>query len=113
MEVDSSDSVAEDTLAPLIEKLDLLEALKPQILCFSWQMDRNYIVDYRIQKLIEAGNMVVCAGGNQDLPVHDISPVAVDGTIKVGGNLHDGHFQICYILLECCLIYSLNSRSSP
>ena len=84
---------AEDTLAPLIEKLDLLEALKPQILCFSWQMDRNYIVDYRIQKLIEAGNMVVCAGGNQDLPVHDISPVAVDGTIKVGGNLYNGHFQ--------------------
>jgi len=84
---------AEDTLAPLLEKLDFLEALKPQILCFSWQMDRNYIVDYRIEKLIEAGNMVVCAGGNQDLPVHDISPVAVDGTIKVGGNLHDGHHQ--------------------
>ena len=33
----------EDTLAPLIEKLDLLEALQPQLLCFSWQMDRNYI----------------------------------------------------------------------
>ena len=84
---------AEDTLAPLIEKLDLLEALEPQILCFSWQMDRNYIVDYRIQKLIEAGNMVICAGGNQDLPVHDISPVAVDGTIKVGGYKHNGHYQ--------------------
>lgn len=84
---------AEDTLAPLIEKLDLLEALKPQILCFSWQMDRNYIVDYRIQKLIEAGNMVICAGGNQDLPVHDISPVAVDGVVKVGGNKLNGHYQ--------------------
>ena len=36
-------------------------------------MDRNYIIDYRIQKLIEAGNMVVCAGGNQDLPVIDIT----------------------------------------
>lgn len=84
---------AEDTLAPLIEKLDLLEALQTQILCFSWQMDRNYIVDYRIKKLVEAGNMVICAGGNQDLPVHDISPVAVDGTIKVGGNLHNEHYQ--------------------
>ena len=78
----------EDTLAPLIEKLDLLEALQPQLLCFSWQMDRNYIIDYRIQKLIEAGNMVVCAGGNQDLPIHDISPIAVDGVVKVGGNKH-------------------------
>ena len=84
---------AEDTLAPLIEKLDLLEALKPQILCFSWQMDRNYIVDYRINKLIEAGNMVVCAGGNSDLPVHDISPVAVDGVVRVGGNKHNGYYQ--------------------
>ena len=85
--------LAEDTLAPLIEKLDLLEALQPQILCISWQMDRNYIIDYRIQKLIEAGNMVVCAGGNQDLPVIDITPVAVDGVIKVGGNLHNGFYQ--------------------
>jgi len=85
--------LAEDTLAPLLEKLDLLAALTPQILCISWQMDRNYIVDFRIQKLIEAGNMVVCAGGNQDLPVIDITPVAVDGVIKVGGNLHNGFYQ--------------------
>ena len=84
---------AEDTLAPIIEKLDLLEVQEPKILCFSWQMERNYILDYRITKLIEAGNMVVCAGGNQDLPVMDISPVAVDGVIKVGGNKHEGHYQ--------------------
>ena len=56
-------------------------------------MDRNYIVDYRINKLIEAGNMVVCAGGNSDLPVHDISPVAVDGVVRVGGNKHNGYYQ--------------------
>ena len=85
--------LAEDTLAPLLEKLDLLAALTPQILCISWQMDRNYIVDFRIQKLIEAGNIVVCAGGNQDLPVIDITPVAVDGVVKVGGNLHNGFYQ--------------------
>ena len=56
--------LTEDTLAPLIEKLDLLEGLPAQILCFSWQMDRNYIVDYRIEQLLKAGNLVVCAGGN-------------------------------------------------
>ena len=43
----------EDTLAPLIEKLDLLAAQEPKILCFSWQMDRNYIVDYRIYILLD------------------------------------------------------------
>ena len=85
--------LAEDTLAPLIEKLDLLEVQEPKILCFSWQMDRNYIVDYRIEQLLKAGHMVVCAGGNQDLPVFDISPVAVDGVIRVGGNKHEGHYQ--------------------
>ena len=83
----------EDTLAPLIEKLDLLAVQEPKILCFSWQMDRNYIVDYRIEQLLKAGHLVVCAGGNRDLPVIDISPVAVDGVIRVGGNKHNGHFQ--------------------
>lgn len=85
--------LAEDTLAPIIEKIDLLEAQEPQIICFSWQMDRNYILDYRIEKLIESGHLVVCAGGNKDLPVIDISPVAVDGVIRVGGNLYEGHYQ--------------------
>ena len=83
----------EDTLAPLIEKLDLLQAQEPQIVCISWQMDRNYIVDYRIEQLIKAGHKVVCAGGNKDLPVMDISPTAVDGVIRTGGNLHNGYFQ--------------------
>ena len=83
----------EDTLAPLIEKLDLLAVQEPKILCSSWQMDRNYIVDYRIEQLLKAGHLVVCAGGNRDLPVIDISPVAVDGVIRVGGNKHNGHFQ--------------------
>ena len=82
----------EDTLAPLIEKLDLLETQKPQILCFDWQIDRNYILDYRINQLIKAGNIVVCSGGNEDLPVLDLSPVAVDGVFRVGGNLHNGHY---------------------
>tara|TARA_B100001939_G_C16940197_1_gene617990 strand:- start:1627 stop:2769 length:1143 start_codon:yes stop_codon:yes gene_type:complete len=104
--------LAEDTLAPLIEKLDLLEALKPQILCFSWQMDRNYIVDYRIQKLIEAGNMVVCAGGNQDLPVLDISPVAVEGVIKVGGNKHNGHYQNWIDLYDVTIPNQPNSNKA-
>ena len=84
---------AEDTLAPLIEKLDLLAVQEPKILCFSWQMDRNYIVDYRIEQLLKAGHMVVCAGGNKALPVIDITPVAVDGVVRVGGNKHDGYYQ--------------------
>ena len=85
--------LVEDTLAPLIEKLDLLALQEPTILCFSWQMERNYIVDYRIEQLIKAGNIVVCAGGNQDLPVLDISPVGVDGVIRVGGQKHNGYYQ--------------------
>lgn len=84
---------AEDKLVHLIEKLDLLAFTEPQIICISWQMDRNYIVDYRINRLLEAGHKVVCAGGNQDLPVLDISPVAVDGVIRVGGNKHNGKYQ--------------------
>ena len=54
-------------------------------------MDPNYIVDYPIEQLLKAGHLVVCAGGNKDLPVIDISPVAVDGVIRVGGNKHNGY----------------------
>ena len=84
---------AEDKLVHLIEKLDLLAITEPQIICISWQMDRNYIVDFRINELLKVGHKVVCAGGNQDLPVLDISPVAVDGVIRVGGNKHNGKYQ--------------------
>ena len=55
--------LAEDTLAPH-RKTRSFRGPTTQILCISWQMDPNYIIDYRIPKLIEAGNMVVCAGGN-------------------------------------------------
>jgi len=82
----------ESTLAPLIEKLDLLEAQNPQILCFDWQIDRNYILDFRIKQLVKAGNIVVCSGGNNDVPLLDLSPVAVDGVFKVGGHLYNNHY---------------------
>jgi hypothetical protein len=83
----------EDTLAPLIEKLDLLSMADPHIVCFSWTTDRNYILDYRVKKLLEAGFLVVCGGGNADLPIIDVSPVAVDGVIRVGGYKYEGHYQ--------------------
>lgn len=83
----------EDTLASMIEKLDLLTLSEPHIVCFSWTTDRNYILDYRIEKLLEAGFLVVCGGGNADLPVTDVSPVAVDGVIRVGGSKYKGHYQ--------------------
>jgi len=83
----------ENTLAPLIEKLDFLCTKDPHIICFSWQIPRNYILDYRINKLLEAGFLVVCAGGNSDLPITDVSPVAVDGVIRVGGHKYNGHYQ--------------------
>jgi hypothetical protein len=83
----------EDTLAPLIEKLDLLSMTEPHIVCFSWTTDRNYILDYRVKKLLEAGFLIVCGGGNADLPITDVSPVAVDGVIRVGGNKYNGHYH--------------------
>jgi len=83
----------EDTLTPLLEKLDILEGQNPTIICFSWQIDRNYILDYRIQQLLKAGHLVVCGGGNQDLPLLDVSPVAVDGVLRVGGHKHKDFYQ--------------------
>ena len=50
---------AEDKLVHLIEKLDLLAITEPQIICISWQMDRNYIVDFRINELLKVGHKVV------------------------------------------------------
>lgn len=82
-----------DTLEQLLERIDAVCDSSPSIVCIDWQMDRNYIVDFRISELLTLGHTVVCSGGNDDLPVMDLSPVGVDGVLRVGGGKHNGKFQ--------------------
>ena len=62
----------QDTLA-IVEKLDLSGTRVPKY-CVLVGNDPNYIVDDPTEQLLKAGHLVVCAGGNKDLPVIDISP---------------------------------------
>ena len=82
-----------DTIEQLLDSIDAICDSVPGVVCIDWQMDRNYLVDFRISELIRLGNTVVCSGGNDDLPVMDLSPIGVDGVLRVGGGKHNGKFQ--------------------
>lgn len=81
-----------DSLFSLCKFLISLLTSDTKVICFSWQIPRNYILDSVVTILLENGFTVICSGGNSDLPVLDLSPVAVDGVIRVGGSFHKGHY---------------------
>ena len=86
-ETDSTSCVCINSKSSLYEVLDAIDDtlnIPPTVICFPWQTPRNYLLDGRIQEIIDHGHTVVCAGGQDKLPLLDLSPVAVDGTIKVG-----------------------------
>lgn len=95
------DYIAIEPNSRLDEVLDTIDDVinqPPTIICFAWQTPRNYILDRRIELLLSAGHTVVCAGGQSKLPLLDLSPVAVDGVIKVGSNDTTGktNWYDCY-----------------
>lgn len=77
-------------LDEVLEAIDELLTAEPTVVCFSWQIPRNFILEQRIEYLIENGHTVVCSGGNTKLPLLDLSPVATDGVIRVGADEHTG-----------------------
>ena len=84
------------TISPQPRLDDVIDAIAkalqqpPSVVCFSWQTPRNYVLDYWVSKLISYGHKVVCSGGNTKLPVMDLSPVAVDGVVRVAGDSRIG-----------------------
>lgn len=89
---------AKQSLYEVLEAIDGVLESPPTVICFPWQTPRNYILDYRIQQLIDAGHTVVCSGGQDKLPLLDLSPVAVDHTVKVGSadNTGNANWFDCY-----------------
>lgn len=76
--------IAKRSLDDVLEAIDDALSIPPTVICFPWQVPRNYLIDNRVQELIDYGHTVVCAGGQDKLPVIDLSPVGADNTIKVG-----------------------------
>ena len=99
-----SESHSYTTIQPKSRLDDVLDAIDevisqpPTTVCFAWQIPRNYVLDYRITLLLEAGHIVVCSGGQSKLPLLDLSPVAADGVIKVGSDDTTGktNWYDCY-----------------
>lgn len=82
---------AKPLLDEVLEAIDDVLNMPPTVVCFPWQCPRNYIIDNRVQELIEHGHTVVCSGGQDKLPVLDLSPVGADNTLKVGSSDKTGN----------------------
>lgn len=58
--------------------------LKSRIVNISWGIPRSSWLDAKVQSLMDAGVLVVCAAGNSGISVEDISPAGLDTVITVG-----------------------------
>lgn len=57
---------------------------KTRIVNMSWGIARSQWLDAKVQSLIDAGMLVVCAAGNSGISVENISPAGLDTVVTVG-----------------------------
>ena len=55
-----------------------------RIVNMSWGVARSSWLDHKVQSMIDAGMVVVCAAGNSGISVEDITPAGLDTCITVG-----------------------------
>jgi hypothetical protein len=55
-----------------------------RVVNMSWGVARSSWLDHKVQSMIDAGMVVVCAAGNSGISVEDISPAGLDTCITVG-----------------------------
>lgn len=55
-----------------------------RVINMSWGIARSSWLDSKVESLLSAGALVVCAAGNQGISVEDISPAGIDDVITVG-----------------------------
>ena len=55
-----------------------------RIVNMSWGVARSAWLDHKVQSMIDAGMVVVCAAGNSGISVEDITPAGLDTCITVG-----------------------------
>jgi subtilisin family serine protease len=69
------DSILQDALAStnLVSVVNL-----------SWAIPRNTFIESKINNLIAAGIIVVCASGNSGLPISDVTPAAMPNVFTIG-----------------------------
>lgn len=82
---------------------DLCELNEKKKISFAWRTPRNYILDSLIERLVDNGHTIICSGGNEDLPVLDMSPVAVDGVIRVGGGKYKENYHNWIDMYDCII----------
>ena len=57
---------------------------KPGIVNISWSIPKNSYVESKFQKLIDNNILVVCAAGNNGMPIQNVTPASMLDAITVG-----------------------------
>lgn len=59
----------------------------------SWTIDKNILIENKIQHMIDSGIMFVCAAGNSGLPIDNTTPASMADVLTVGA--YNSDFQPC------------------
>lgn len=59
----------------------------------SWTIDRNLLIESKIQQMIDAGILFVCAAGNSGMAIENVTPAAMGAVLTVGA--YNSDFKPC------------------
>lgn len=66
---------------------------KTGVVNMSWTIPKNTLIESKIQTLIDAGLYVVCAAGNNGMPIENVTPASMTDVLTVGAYNQD--FEPC------------------
>jgi hypothetical protein len=66
---------------------------KGAIVNCSWTIDKNLLIENKIQHMIDAGMLFVCAAGNSGMPIDDTTPASMNDVLTIGA--YDSDFKPC------------------
>lgn len=61
-----------------------LEPARPAVLNLSWAIDKNLYVESKLATLMDMGVVVICAAGNNGIPIQNVTPASMASAITVG-----------------------------
>lgn len=59
----------------------------------SWTIDKNLLIENKIQQMIDAGILFVCAAGNSGMPIDNATPASMNDVLTIGA--YDSDFRPC------------------
>lgn len=74
--------------------VDFLTNGQKQSICnLSWAIPKNEYIEAKLNYLISLGLKVICAAGNNGVPISDVTPASMNNVVKVGA--FNQNFEAC------------------